>query len=62
MTKMNVIWHKQAWEALRETAVCIRKNFGLKVKENFRNEVDRVELLLQSNPYLGSVEPLLASL
>jgi len=60
MMKMNVIWHKQAWKALRETATYIRKNFSLTVKENFRDEVNRVELLLQSNPYLGSVEPLLA--
>ena len=62
MMKMNVIWHKQAREALRETAVYIRKNYGLKVKEIFRNEVDRVESLLQSNPYMGPVEPLLADL
>ena len=62
MMKMNVIWHKQAREALREAAVYIRKNYSLKVKENFRNEVDRVETLLQSNPYLGPVEPLLADL
>ena len=62
MTKMNVIWHKQAREALRETAVYIRKNFGLRVRENFRNEVDRVETLLQSNPYMGAEEPLLADL
>ena len=62
MIKMNVIWHKQAREALRETAVYIRKNYDLKVKENFRNEVDCVETFLQSNPYMGPVEPLLADL
>ena len=62
MMKMNVIWHNQAREALRETAVYIRKNYGLKVKENFRNEVDRVETFLQSNPYMGPIEPLLADL
>lgn len=57
---IRVIWHKQAREALRKTATYIRKNFGLQVRENFRNEVDQVQTLLTSNPYMGHKEPLLA--
>lgn len=57
---MKVIWHKQASTALRKTAAYIRKRFGLQVRENFRNEVDHVQMLLTNNPYMGSEEPLLA--
>ena len=47
---MKVIWHKQASTALRKTAAYIRKRFGLQVRENFRNEVDHVQMLLTNNP------------
>ena len=56
---MKVIWHKQASTALRKTAAYIRKQFGLQVRENFRNEVDHVQMLLMNNPYIGSEELLL---
>ena len=59
--EVKVIWHKQAREALRETAAYIRKNYGLKVREDFRNEVNQVQTLLISNPYMGHEEPLLAN-
>lgn len=58
--KKKVIWHKQAREALRKTAAFIRKNYGLQVRENFRNEVDHLQMLLTNNPYMGHEEPLLA--
>ena len=57
---MKVIWHKQASESLRKTAAYIRKHFGLQVREDFRNEVDLVQMLLTNNPYRGAKEPLLA--
>ena len=50
--EIKVIWHKQAREALRKTAAYIRKNYGLKVRENFRNEVNQVQTLLTRNPYM----------
>lgn len=59
---MKVIWHDQAKEALRETATYIRRHFGPQVRESFRNEVDHIQALLTSNPYMGSKEPLLADL
>ena len=59
--EIKVIWHKQAREALRKTAAYIRKNYGLQVREDFRNEVDQVQTLLKSNPYMGHEEPLLAN-
>ena len=60
-SKMKVIWHDQAKEAVRKTAAYIRKHFGFQVRESFRNEVDKVQVLLTSNPYMGSEEPLLAN-
>ena len=57
---MKVIWHKQAKDALRSTATYIRKNYGLQVRENFRNEVAHVQTLLMNNPEMGPLEPLLA--
>lgn len=56
---MKVIWHDQAKDALRKTAAYIRKHFGFQVRENFRNEIDKVQVLLTSNPYMGLKEPLL---
>lgn len=57
---MKVIWHNQAKEALRATAVYIRKHFGLLVRQSFRDEVSRIQILLTDNPYMGQKEPLLA--
>ncbi len=57
---MKVIWHGQASKALRKTAAYIRKQFGPEVRESFRNEVDHIQTLLTSNPYMGAEEPLLA--
>ena len=59
-SKMKVIWHDQAKEALRKTAAYIRKHFGIQERENFRNEINKVQVLLTSNPFMGPVEPLLA--
>ena len=58
----KVIWHEQASTVLRKTAAFIRKRFGLQVRQNFRNEVNHVQMLLMDNPYMGSEEPLLADL
>lgn len=59
-SRMKVIWHDQAKEALRNTAKYIRRRFGLQVRENFRNEVNHIQTLLTNNPYMGAEEPLLA--
>ena len=59
-SRLKVIWHDQAKEALRNTAKYIRERFGIQVRENFRNEVDNVQKQLMNNPYMGPEEPLLA--
>ncbi len=56
---MKVIWSLQAKENLQKTSNYIRKEFGKKSKQKFLDEVLHVAVLLESNPYLGQIEPLL---
>ena len=56
---MKVVWSLQAKENLQQTSYYIRKEFGKKSKQKFLDEVLHVAVLLESNPYLGQVEPLL---
>lgn len=56
---MKVIWSLQAKENLQNTSNYIRKEFGKKSKQKFLDEVLHVAVLLESNPYLGLIEPLL---
>lgn len=56
---MKVIWSLQAKENLQKTSNYIRKEFGKKSKQKFLDEVLHVAVLLESNPYLGLIEPLL---
>ena len=56
---MKVVWSSQAKENLRQTSRYIRKEFGKKSKQKFLDEVLHVASLLEGNPYIGQVEPLL---
>ena len=56
---MKVIWSLQAKENLQNTSNYIRKEFGKISKQKFLDEVLHVAVLLESNPYLGLIEPLL---
>ena len=56
---MKVIWSLQAKENLQKTSNYLRKEFGKKSKQKFLDEVLHVAVLLESNPYLGQIEPLL---
>lgn len=56
---MKVIWSLQAKENLQKTSNYIRKEFGKKSKQKFLDEVLHAAVLLESNPYLGQIEPLL---
>jgi plasmid stabilization system protein ParE len=56
---MKVIWSIQAKEGLQQTSNYIRKEFGKRSKQKFLDEVLHVASLLERNPYLGQVEPLL---
>ena len=56
---MKVVWSVQAKEDLQQTSNYIRKEFGKRSKQKFLDEVLHVASLLENNPYLGQVEPLL---
>ena len=57
---MKVSWSKKAGDAVVSTSVYILDKFGPKASEEFLQEVQHVSDLLESNPCLGPVEPLLA--
>ena len=57
---MKVSWSKRAGDAVVRTSVYILDKFGPKASEDFLQEVHHVSDLLESNPCLGPVEPLLA--
>ena len=57
---MKVSWSKKAGDAVVSTSVYILDKFGPKASEEFLKEVQHVSDLLESNPCLGPVEPLLA--
>ena len=57
---MKVSWSKKAGDAVVQTSVYILDKFGPKASEEFLHEVQHVSDLLESNPCLGPVEPLLA--
>ena len=56
---MRLIWSIQAKERLQQTSNYIRKEFGKRSKQKFLDEVLHVASLLENNPYLGQIEPLL---
>ena len=56
---MKVVWSTQAKDSLQQTSNYIRKEFGKKSKQKFLDEVLHIASLLENNPYLGQVEPLL---
>ena len=57
---MKVSWSKKAGDTVVQTSVYILDKFGSKASEEFLQEVQHVSDLLESNPCLGPVEPLLA--
>lgn len=57
---MRVIWLEQADKALAQTANYIAAEHGRLAMEKFMQKVDEVGILLEDNPCLGPVEPLLA--
>lgn len=57
---MRVVLTDLAKRQIADTARYIRQEFGKKSKESFLQKVREIRLLLNGNPYLGPVEPLLA--
>ena len=56
---MEVVWMRQAENAMLQTAAYIGQEYGLRYKQLFLQKVFQVGLLLETNPYLGQLEPLL---
>ena len=56
---MKVLWLPQAKKQLRQTALYIRGEFGVKSRDDFMEEVRHANKLLEQNPHLGKEEPLL---
>jgi toxin YoeB len=58
---MKVIWQPLAKEGLRQIANYIRREFGLKRKKAFMQEVDKTVKLLMRSPNVGQIDPLYAN-
>lgn len=57
---MKVVWMEQAEDALSRTAEHIRDRFGKKVADRLLGTVYHMGCLLEDNPHMGSIEPLMA--
>lgn len=57
---MKVMMTDFAKNQIRKTANYIKKEFGHQSKDKFLLEVRQTKCLLETNPYIGSIEPLLA--
>ena len=53
-------WEKIAVKQLKEVAGYIENNFGKKRKNVFLSDVAHTIGLLESNPYMGALDPLLS--
>ena len=58
---MKAIWHTQAKEDMKQIASYIRRQFGIKRKKEFMQEVDQTVRMLMSNPNIGRIDPLYAN-
>lgn len=56
---MIVIWSEKAENTLKQTADYILEKFGENNRNNFIKEVYKIVKLLEKNPNLGKIEPLL---
>lgn len=58
---VQVIWQEDALRELQEALRYGKENFGQQVVERFYEQIGKWEVLLAANPYMGSLEPLLAA-
>ena len=56
---MKVSWSKRAGDAVVRTSIYILNTFGPKAREEFLQAVQHASELLEDNPFLGPIEPLL---
>ena len=59
---MRVIWSELASLALQDTADYLYEEFGEQQQEDFLFQIDHLAVLLELNPHMGKVEPLLTNL
>ena len=59
---MRSILSEQAKQEIRQAAKYIDKEFGKKRRDEFMQEIREARHLIESNPNIGPVEPLLAEL
>jgi len=57
---MKAKWTDHAKEQRRQIADYIRREFGLKRKKKFMQEVDQTVRMLMQSPGIGQIEPLFA--
>ena len=56
---MRVSWSEKAAKAASQTSVYILTEFGSRANRKFLKEIERTSLLLEDNPLMGQIEPLL---
>ncbi len=56
---MQIIWSERAFTRRQAIEDYILYSFGYEAYASYREEIEEWKNNLQSNPYLGSVEPLL---
>ena len=56
---MIVSWSKRAINSLTHASMYILKEFGNRANDKFLQEIQKVSDLLEDNPLMGQVEPLL---
>ena len=59
---MKSILSEQAKQEIRQTAKYIGKEFGKKRRDEFMQEIREARRLIEGNPNIGPVEPLLSEL
>ena len=57
---MKVLWSSRASISLQRTSAYIEAKFGYLAKQRFLLRIHLTSELMEDNPYMGSVEPLLS--
>ena len=58
---MNIVWHPLAKESKQQIANYIRREFGVKRKIRFLQEVIDTANMLKDSPNIGQIDPLFSN-
>lgn len=58
---MKAVWSKDAQKGVRHNAAYIRREFGRRAEQNFKDKVKQAVAQILSMPNIGKPEPLLDS-